>query len=154
MIGVKVILLPILETSAVETDNDAKELCCNLQRPIDLAARSNIRLALETELQADVYSNLLLHLDHPAAGAYYDTGNAADGSQETPTSDHRLIGPVEGVDHGAPPRVVGGTTTAPVATGVLEPSDLWSVPASAAAACPVLVDTLVLQPGSRARSRT
>jgi L-ribulose-5-phosphate 3-epimerase len=76
-IGVEVILLPILETSALETDNDAKQLCGNLQRPLDLAARSNIRLALETELQADAYCNLLLDLDHPAAGAYYDTGNAA-----------------------------------------------------------------------------
>lgn len=76
-VGVRTILVPVLEASEIRTDAEKVELLSSLSEPLSLAADHGIRLGLETELLADEYRDLIEQGNHAALGVYYDTGNAA-----------------------------------------------------------------------------
>ena len=76
-VGVSTILLPVLETSELRTDEEQALLSESLREPLRLAAAHGIQIGLETELPVLDYRDLIERQNHPALAAYYDTGNAA-----------------------------------------------------------------------------
>lgn len=76
-LGARVILLPVLESSALRNTDEADQLLRNLKRPLDLAQRHGVKLGLEMELPAEAYLRFIEKAKHSALGAYYDIGNAA-----------------------------------------------------------------------------
>lgn len=76
-IGIKVILVPILEESELRNQQEKAQLLMSLRGPLDLADTHGIRLGLETELPAAEYKDLIEQANHHAVGIYYDVGNAA-----------------------------------------------------------------------------
>ena len=76
-VGIRTILLPVLEVTNIRTDAEKDQLIESLCEPLSLALEQGIRLGLETELSAGEYRGLVEQCNHPALGVYYDTGNAA-----------------------------------------------------------------------------
>jgi hexulose-6-phosphate isomerase len=91
-VGIRTILMPVLEEAEIRTPEDKALLTESLKEPLSLAASCGIRLGLETELPARDYRNLVEGFDHPALGVYYDTGNAAARGYDI-AADIRLLGP-------------------------------------------------------------
>jgi L-ribulose-5-phosphate 3-epimerase len=75
-VGIRTILIPVLEDSAIRTDTEKAELLDSLRIPLSLAAHRGLRLGLETELPSSLFRALVQQCNHPALGIYYDTGNA------------------------------------------------------------------------------
>ena len=76
-VGIRTILLPVLEASEIRTDLEKVQLLDSLAEPLTLAKAHGIRLGLETELPASEYRDLVERGNHPALGVYYDAGNAS-----------------------------------------------------------------------------
>jgi L-ribulose-5-phosphate 3-epimerase len=74
-VGIKTILLPVLETCEIRDEGEKLSLLQSLGEPLDLAQKLGVRLALEMELPGEVYRAFLERANHPALGAYYDSGN-------------------------------------------------------------------------------
>lgn len=78
-IGVRRILFPVLEESAVTTVAEAEQLAEGLGTVLEIAADHDIQIGLETELPAKAYRELVERCagGSAALGVYYDTGNCA-----------------------------------------------------------------------------
>ncbi|MCH2114723.1 MAG: sugar phosphate isomerase/epimerase [Pirellulales bacterium] len=106
-VGVKSILLPVLEEAEVRNEDEKKALIDSLQEPLAAAASCGVRLGLETELPGEEYLELVSRGE--GLGVYYDTGNSrAKGFDNV--SDIRLLGAHACGIH-IKDRVVGGDTT-------------------------------------------
>ena len=75
-LGAERILLPLLETAAVDTPELRAEVTQSLRRVAPRAAAANIVLGLEMEIAGPQYAALLEAVDHPNVRAYYDVGNS------------------------------------------------------------------------------
>ena len=75
-VGIRTILIPVLEDSEIRTNAEQAELLDSLRPPLSLAAHHGIHIGLETELPSSVFRALVEQCNHPALGIYYDTGNA------------------------------------------------------------------------------
>lgn len=73
--GIKTILIPVLESCELRTEDEKSLLLSSLREPLRLAQQNGVKLALEMELPAEEYRALLVEAGHPALGAYYDAGN-------------------------------------------------------------------------------
>ncbi len=91
-LGVRSILVPVLEVSEIRTPEEKGLLLKSLEEPLDLAAEKGIALGLETELPAQDYLALVEDAHHPALGVYYDTGNNAAQGHDI-AADARILGP-------------------------------------------------------------
>jgi L-ribulose-5-phosphate 3-epimerase len=96
-IGSKVILLPVLETSEVRNENEAKQLVNALARPLNVAGNCGIRVGLETELPADRYRALIEARSDPNLGIYFDVGNATYAGHNAAVQLNELAGYLVGV---------------------------------------------------------
>jgi len=76
-IGVKSILLPVLETAEIKNDEERKLLLDAIWQCVPLIEKHDIRICFETELPAVEYLSLVSALNSPYIGAYYDSGNCA-----------------------------------------------------------------------------
>lgn len=76
-VGVRTILLPVLEDAAITKPEEAGELVQAVSRCLPAARAHDIRLGLETELPRAEYLALVRRWSDRCVGAYYDTGNAA-----------------------------------------------------------------------------
>lgn len=76
-IGVKVILLPVLEKAEIKCDEDKLILHKGISQCIDDLEKYNIKIGFETELNAKEYLDLVKMFNHPNIGVYYDAGNCA-----------------------------------------------------------------------------
>ena len=76
-VGVTLIVLPLLEESALQTLTDEVHLFDALSEPIASAAANGVRIALETDLPAEDCVRLLERAASARVGICYDTGNAA-----------------------------------------------------------------------------
>jgi L-ribulose-5-phosphate 3-epimerase len=92
-LSLRTILLPVLEIAELRTRDEQAQLLERLRGPLDLAARLDVRIGLETELPAAEYRDLVETADHPALGAYFDTGNAAAKGYDI-ARDVRVLGPL------------------------------------------------------------
>jgi hexulose-6-phosphate isomerase len=75
-LGAERILLPLLETAAVDTPQLREEVARSLRSVAPLAASSGVTLGLEMEIPGEQYAALIQDVGHPAVRAYYDTGNS------------------------------------------------------------------------------
>ncbi|MCL4559713.1 MAG: sugar phosphate isomerase/epimerase [Chloroflexi bacterium] len=90
-VGIQTILLPVLEVCEIRSAAEEQLLLESLRKPLDLAAGLGVRLGLETELDATHYRRLVDRANHPALGAYYDTGNNAAQGHDIAT-DAQVLG--------------------------------------------------------------
>jgi L-ribulose-5-phosphate 3-epimerase len=91
-VGIKTILLPVLEACEVRDESEKALLLQSLQAPLDLAYQNGVRLALEMELPAGEYRALVERAHHPALGIYFDTGNLTARGYDI-AGDVRLLSP-------------------------------------------------------------
>jgi L-ribulose-5-phosphate 3-epimerase len=91
-VGIRTILVPVLETCEIRTAQEKGELLAALRQPLAIADAEGVTIALETELPAGDYCALIDEAAHPALGIYYDAGNAAAKGYDL-AADVREIGP-------------------------------------------------------------
>jgi L-ribulose-5-phosphate 3-epimerase len=75
-IGAARILLPLLETSAVDSPELEAHVVESLQRVGDALDAHDVRLGLEMEIPGADYAALIERIGHPKIRAYYDVGNS------------------------------------------------------------------------------
>jgi len=111
-LGIRSIVVPVLEMSEVRTDSEKIQLLGALSEPLSLAVTDGIRLGLETELPASEYRDLIEQGNHPALGVCYDTGNAAARGYDI-AADVRTLNPflcgvhIKDRRHGGPNVLLG-----------------------------------------------
>ena len=76
-VGVTLIVLPVLEQSALQTAADEDHLLDALSEPLESALARGVRIALEADLRATDCVRLVERARCAAMGICYDTGNAA-----------------------------------------------------------------------------
>ncbi len=76
-IGAQRILLPLLETSAVDTPALKDDIVESLRAAAPVAAQYGVILGLEMELPGVEYARLIERVGHAAVRAYYDVGNSS-----------------------------------------------------------------------------
>lgn len=98
-LGIRTILVPVLESCEIREALEAIELLDALRRPLAVAHDAGVTIALETELPAPEYLALVQDAAPPAQGAaspalgiYYDAGNAAAKGYDS-AADVRAFGP-------------------------------------------------------------
>lgn len=91
-LGIRTILVPVLETCEIRSPQEKGELLAALRQPLSIADAEGVAIALETELPADAYCALVEEAAHPALGIYYDAGNAAAKGYDL-AADVRAIAP-------------------------------------------------------------
>lgn len=75
-LGAERILLPLLETAAVDTPDLKDEVVASLQSAAPYAAQAGVVLGLEMEIPGPDYAALIARVEHPSVRAYYDAGNS------------------------------------------------------------------------------
>lgn len=75
-LGAERILLPLLETAAVDTPELKAEVAASLQSAAPFAEAAGVVLGLEMEIPGPEYAALIARVAHPAVRAYYDVGNS------------------------------------------------------------------------------
>jgi len=91
-VGVKTILLPVLEICEIRTPDEKDQLLESLRQPLKIAEQEGVVLGLETELPAAEYLSLVDESGSPSIGVYYDTGNNAAQGHDI-RADARLLAP-------------------------------------------------------------
>lgn len=82
-LGGKVILISFFDENILATEDDKKLALKQLKEPLGFASRYNIRLGIETELEAHGLKSFIDSFNHPAVGIYYDIGNMASMGVDT-----------------------------------------------------------------------
>ena len=75
-LGAKRILLPLLETSALTTPEQKREVTESIRRVCPALEAYGIVLGLEMEIPGSEYAALIRGIGHDHVRAYYDTGNS------------------------------------------------------------------------------
>jgi hexulose-6-phosphate isomerase len=75
-VGADRILIPLLETSAVDTPELKREVAASLRRVAPVAERLGVTLGLEMEIAGAEYARLIESVASSHVRAYYDTGNS------------------------------------------------------------------------------
>jgi L-ribulose-5-phosphate 3-epimerase len=75
-VGADRILIPLLETSAVDTRELQREVVVSLRSAVEIAERYGVTLGLEMEVPGGEYVKLVQSVGSPRVRAYYDTGNS------------------------------------------------------------------------------
>jgi sugar phosphate isomerase/epimerase len=75
-IGAKRILLPLLETSAVDSPELVREVTESIRSVAATLDTCDIALGLEMEIPGPDYANVIRGIGHDKVRAYYDTGNS------------------------------------------------------------------------------
>ncbi|MBM3777715.1 MAG: sugar phosphate isomerase/epimerase [Acidimicrobiia bacterium] len=91
-LGIRTILVPVLEGCEIRAAQEAIDLLKALRRPLGIAHDAAVTIALETELPSSEYRALVEDAGSPALGIYYDVGNAAAKGYD-PVADLRALGP-------------------------------------------------------------
>jgi L-ribulose-5-phosphate 3-epimerase len=75
-VGADRILIPLLETSAVDTPALQHEVALSLRSVVPMAERYGVTLGLEMELPGHDYARVIERVGSARVRAYYDTGNS------------------------------------------------------------------------------
>jgi L-ribulose-5-phosphate 3-epimerase len=75
-VGADRILLPLLETSAVDAPELKREVVVSLKSVVPLCERYGVTLGLEMEIPGTEYAKLVESVGSSRVRAYYDTGNS------------------------------------------------------------------------------
>lgn len=107
-LGATRILLPLLETSAVDTAEQKREVSESIRRVCPALEAYGIVLGLEMEIPGSEYAALIRGIGHDNVRAYYDTGNSTAQGLDIATDILPLLPLLEAVH--LKDRVVGGTS--------------------------------------------
>jgi len=107
-LGATRILLPLLETSAVDTPEQKREVTESIRRVCPALEAYDIVLGLEMEIPGHEYAALIQGIGHPNVRAYYDTGNSTAQGLNIETDIAPLLPLLEAVH--LKDRVVAGTS--------------------------------------------
>lgn len=113
-IGIKTILIPILERSEVVGDNEKTQLINNLTPFLVQANAAGVDIAFESSLPAVELKELIENFRHPRVKVYYDVGNAASMGFDVPKEILLLKDLIVGVH--VKDRKLGGSSV-PLGTG-------------------------------------
>ena len=122
-VGVRRLVLPFVDASQIDDEDDEREVVAILERALPVAEKSGIELHLETSLQPARFASLLQALDHELVCANYDSGNSASlgySPREEFAAYGRRIGSVHVKD-----RVRGGGTV-PLESGDCDFKELFT----------------------------
>jgi hexulose-6-phosphate isomerase len=114
VLNVQRIVLPFVDSSAIKTEEEKKEVVNILEKVLPLAEKLNIELHLETSLNPIEFTKLLEMIQHPMVKVNYDSGNSASWGYKVEqefAAYGKRIGSIHIKD-----RVLGGTTV-PLGTG-------------------------------------
>jgi L-ribulose-5-phosphate 3-epimerase len=75
-VGADRILIPLLETSAVDSMELKREVVVSLRSAVEIAERYGVTLGLEMEIPGGDYAKFVQSVGSPRVRAYYDTGNS------------------------------------------------------------------------------
>ena len=92
-LGIKRILVPILEASEIRTEEDRGDVVASLKECLPLAENHHVELALETSLSAEESLRLFKEIGQSFLKIYYDLGNAVALGYDAPR-EIRLLGPL------------------------------------------------------------
>jgi L-ribulose-5-phosphate 3-epimerase len=113
-VGADRILIPLLETSAVDTPELARQAVASLASVAPEAERLGVTLGLETELPGSDYAALVRSVGSSRVKAYYDTGNCTAAGVDIAVDIVQLLPELHAVH--VKDRVRGGTSR-PLGTG-------------------------------------
>lgn len=74
-VGARTVLVPVLETAAIQSHAEAEELVARLARPLQLAERMGMTVGVETDLAIAEAIALVDKAGCSALGVYFDIGN-------------------------------------------------------------------------------
>jgi hexulose-6-phosphate isomerase len=77
LVGINRIVLPFLDASRIETDNEFKSVLAVLKQVLYVAEETNVAIHLETSLVPSRYAEFLAKLSSPMLKVNYDLGNSA-----------------------------------------------------------------------------
>ncbi|MEO8904339.1 MAG: TIM barrel protein [Polyangiaceae bacterium] len=127
-LGASRILLPLLETSAVDTPELVREVTESIQRVTPALEACDVVLGLEMEIPGQAYAAVIRGIGHAQVRAYYDTGNSTAQGFDIAQDILPLLPLLEAVH--LKDRVVGGTSQ-PFGHGAANFSEFFGVLASA-----------------------
>ena len=114
LLGIGRIVLPFIDTSALESNTLISEAVKMLTKILPLARESGIEIHLETSLSPSKFGALLKRIPDPVVRVNYDTGNSASCGYD-PREEFRMYGQRIGSIH-IKDRLLHGTTV-PLGTG-------------------------------------
>lgn len=114
LLSIRRIVLPFVDASSIETQNDLECVVAVLSAALPLAEEASVELHLETSLAPDKFATLLSALPHALIRVNYDSGNSASLGYH-PRDEFHAYGPRVGSVH-IKDRVLGGGTV-PLGTG-------------------------------------
>ncbi len=127
-IGASRILLPLLETSAVDSPELVREVTESIRQVCPALERYDVTLGLEMEIPGRDYAAVIRGIDHPLVGAYYDTGNSTAQGLDIERDIEPLLPLLKAVH--MKDRAVGGTSR-PFGQGAANFAGLFAVLARA-----------------------
>ena len=75
--GIPIIEIPLVDSSALTTENEKRDLIQNMEEPLRLAHEHEIRISLETSLPLEEFKKLIMAFRPFKVYANYDMGNSA-----------------------------------------------------------------------------
>ena len=105
---IPIIEIPLVDSSALKTDSDKRQLLKNLKKPLKYAAEQGIDISLETSLPPEEFRELILSFRPLDLKINYDMGNSASLDFD-PTKEINLLGEFI-VNVHIKDRVIGGGT--------------------------------------------
>ncbi|MEZ4231134.1 MAG: sugar phosphate isomerase/epimerase family protein [Polyangiaceae bacterium] len=96
-VGARRILVPLLETSALETEAQKEQARRSLREAGEMARACGIVLGLEMDIPGHAYAAFIRSVAHPAVRAYYDTGNSGAQGYDIATDVVPLLPMLEAV---------------------------------------------------------
>lgn len=114
LLGMNRIVLPFVDASRIETDEEMDAVCGTLGRALQFAEGTGIEIHLETSLVPNQFAKLLSMLPQPMLKVNYDSGNSSSLGYK-PQDEFAAYGARVGSVH-IKDRVLGGSTV-PLGTG-------------------------------------
>jgi hexulose-6-phosphate isomerase len=126
-IGARYIVLPFVDVSRIQTQDDKDRLVFVLSLAMPLAEEHNIELHLETDLNPADFVELLGRLPHPLIKANYDSGNSS-GLGYVASEEFRAYGNRIGSIHikDRLSKAAGGIQTMPLGEGSADFDDVFA----------------------------
>lgn len=108
LLGVRRLVLPFVDASAIDTDAELEGVICVLERVLPTLEETGVELHLETSLSPIRFADLLALLPHAMVKVNYDSGNSASLGYD-PSEEFGAYGSRVGSVH-IKDRVKGGST--------------------------------------------
>jgi L-ribulose-5-phosphate 3-epimerase len=139
-LGVRVILIPALEAGEIQDADEQAVFLEFLTEPLAVAGAAGITLAVESNMSADRYLDLITEARHPALGVYFDTGNRTAHGLDIVADVGRLGPHLRGVH--IKDRLSGGPNV-PLGDGAAPFDKFFPALADAGYSGPVVLETTV-----------